>query len=142
MKFIAVILLVSTFSSGLLVHGFVAPTAHQRASTAVFIGRESNVDLSGNAWKPDSEKMGVSDDSFCIDASSTLLLPFYVYGDDLDSTMRDHCIYLRKSVSFISFCCSISTSANLFYDPSTSAFVVIIRSTPNATTYSNLKSIN
>jgi hypothetical protein len=66
MKFIAVILLVSTFTSGLLVHGFVAPTAHQRASTAISIGRESNVDLSGNAWKPDSEKMGVSDDRFCI----------------------------------------------------------------------------
>ncbi|KAL7443880.1 hypothetical protein ACHAXH_007734 [Discostella pseudostelligera] len=61
MKFIAVILLVSTFTSGLLVHGFVAPTAHQRASTAISIGRESNVDLSGNAWKPDSEKMGSTD---------------------------------------------------------------------------------
>ena len=24
------------------------------------IGRESNVDLTGNSWKPDSEKMGVS----------------------------------------------------------------------------------
>jgi hypothetical protein len=30
------------------------------SSRLAMIGRESNVDLSGNTWKPDSEKMGVS----------------------------------------------------------------------------------
>jgi hypothetical protein len=69
---IAVILLVSTAISGINAFVFVS-NAHQsrRASssggnsnsnsnTAIYIGRESNIDLSGNAWKPDSEKMGVS----------------------------------------------------------------------------------
>jgi hypothetical protein len=59
MKIAAVVLLVSTAISG--VNAFATSSAHQRASsTAIYIGRESNVDLSGNAWKPDSEKMGVS----------------------------------------------------------------------------------
>jgi hypothetical protein len=34
-------------------------TARSSSSRLAMIGRESNVDLSGNAWKPDSEKMGV-----------------------------------------------------------------------------------
>jgi hypothetical protein len=34
-------------------------TARSSSSRLSMIGRESNVDLSGNAWKPDSEKMGV-----------------------------------------------------------------------------------
>uniref|UniRef100_A0A7S2R475 Uncharacterized protein n=1 Tax=Eucampia antarctica TaxID=49252 RepID=A0A7S2R475_9STRA len=29
--------------------------------TALFIGRDGNVDLGGNSWKPDSEKMGSTD---------------------------------------------------------------------------------
>ncbi len=33
--------------------------AYSRRSGVVAIGREGNVDLSGNTWKPDSEKMGV-----------------------------------------------------------------------------------
>lgn len=37
-------------------------TTHNRASsTAVFIGKDGNVDFGGNAWKPDSEKMGSTD---------------------------------------------------------------------------------
>ncbi|KAL7487286.1 hypothetical protein ACHAW6_012882 [Cyclotella cf. meneghiniana] len=32
-----------------------------RWSSRLEIGREGNVDLSGNAWKPDSEKMGATD---------------------------------------------------------------------------------
>jgi len=31
------------------------------SSSALHISREGNVDLSGNAWKPDSEKMGATD---------------------------------------------------------------------------------
>ena len=40
----------------------VAPAAQHRttSSTTIFIGREEGVDLTGNTWKPDSEKMGVS----------------------------------------------------------------------------------
>ncbi|KAL7525670.1 hypothetical protein ACHAWF_001461 [Thalassiosira exigua] len=38
-----------------------APSVARRIVTArSMIGRDSNVDLGGNAWKPDSEKMGVS----------------------------------------------------------------------------------
>ena len=48
-----------------------APTANgivarRTSSTAVNIGREGNVDLGGNSWKPDSEKMGVSVVSLCV----------------------------------------------------------------------------
>uniref|UniRef100_A0A7S1ZF96 Uncharacterized protein n=1 Tax=Ditylum brightwellii TaxID=49249 RepID=A0A7S1ZF96_9STRA len=32
-----------------------------RKTTSLAIGKESNVDLGGNAWKPDSEKMGATD---------------------------------------------------------------------------------
>ena len=42
---------------------FVAlPVSHAGQSAVArlnMIGRESNVDLTGNSWKPDSEKMGV-----------------------------------------------------------------------------------
>lgn len=33
----------------------------RQSSTSLNIGSDSNVDLSGNAWKPDSEKMGSTD---------------------------------------------------------------------------------
>ena len=36
-----------------------ASPAGQSAARLNMIGRESNVDLTGNSWKPDSEKMGV-----------------------------------------------------------------------------------
>ena len=42
------------------VSAFAPAASLHRSSTAIFIGREEGVDLSGNAWKPDSEKMGVS----------------------------------------------------------------------------------
>ena len=40
---------------------FVQPTAFGKRDVSVKIGRDSNVDLGGNAWKPDSEKMGSTD---------------------------------------------------------------------------------
>lgn len=41
---------------------FVVPNRAATAGTALsMIGRESNVDLGGNSWKPDSEKMGSTD---------------------------------------------------------------------------------
>ena len=36
-----------------------ASPAGKSAARLNMIGRESNVDLTGNSWKPDSEKMGV-----------------------------------------------------------------------------------
>lgn len=71
MKIAAAALLLHIATSAISgLHAFVAPAAlHHRAraastaaTTILNIGRESNVDLSGNAWKPDSEKMGVSVD--------------------------------------------------------------------------------
>jgi hypothetical protein len=38
-----------------------APHATTTRCTALRIGREGNVDLGGNTWKPDSEKMGATD---------------------------------------------------------------------------------
>jgi hypothetical protein len=38
-----------------------SPIAFVRKSVALNIGRDPNVDLGGNAWKPDSEKMGATD---------------------------------------------------------------------------------
>lgn len=38
-----------------------SPTAFVRRSVALNIGSDPNVDLGGNAWKPDSEKMGATD---------------------------------------------------------------------------------
>ena len=35
-----------------------APQGRARSATALHIGREGNVELGGNTWKPDSEKMG------------------------------------------------------------------------------------
>ena len=35
-----------------------APSLTRRSATALHIGREGNVELGGNTWKPDSEKMG------------------------------------------------------------------------------------
>ena len=39
-----------------------APSAafSRKKSSAIFIGSDPNVELGGNSWKPDSEKMGVS----------------------------------------------------------------------------------
>lgn len=40
---------------------FSPSTAFVRKSTCLNIGSDPNVDLGGNAWKPDSEKMGSTD---------------------------------------------------------------------------------
>jgi hypothetical protein len=42
-------------------HAFAPSTTFVRESLSLKIGRDPNVDLGGNAWKPDSEKMGATD---------------------------------------------------------------------------------
>ena len=52
------------FTASVLLTGAAAfaPIHHHKSSSALsMIGREGNVDLTGNAWKPDSEKMGATD---------------------------------------------------------------------------------
>jgi hypothetical protein len=50
----------STFAFHIIVPTTTAVNVFRSSSSRLaMIGRESNVDLSGNAWKPDSEKMGV-----------------------------------------------------------------------------------
>lgn len=51
--FVSILPAASAFSSS-------RPAFAARLSlTSLAIGRDSNVDLGGNSWKPDSEKMGV-----------------------------------------------------------------------------------
>jgi hypothetical protein len=55
--------IVGYLSSSTFAFHIIVPTTavnfRSSSSRLTMIGRESNVDLSGNAWKPDSEKMGV-----------------------------------------------------------------------------------
>lgn len=45
-----------------LTHAFAPSTTFVRKNAApIFIGRDPNVELGGNSWKPDSEKMGSTD---------------------------------------------------------------------------------
>jgi len=53
-----VALAVSLFSYA---SGFTQPATFVKRNVAVFVGSDPNVDLGGNAWKPDSEKMGSTD---------------------------------------------------------------------------------
>lgn len=43
------------------VTAFTPSAPFTRKSTAIFIGSDPNVELGGNSWKPDSEKMGSTD---------------------------------------------------------------------------------
>ena len=52
-----------------------APSLTCRSATSLAIGREGNVELGGNTWKPDSEKMGSTVSWRC---SSVLLFNFTV----------------------------------------------------------------
>ena len=60
MKLYAAAVLVAV-AAPVVTHAFTPPTVFSRKSLALKIGSDPNVDLGGNAWKPDSEKMGSTD---------------------------------------------------------------------------------
>lgn len=60
MKLYAVAVLVAV-AAPVVTHAFAPSTTFVRKSVALKIGGDPNVDLGGNAWKPDSEKMGSTD---------------------------------------------------------------------------------
>ena len=54
-----------------------APSLTRRSCSSLAIGREGNVELGGNTWKPDSEKMGSTVSWHC---SWVLLFEFMVFS--------------------------------------------------------------
>jgi len=76
---------------------FAPNVAFIRQSTSLDIGKEGNIDLGGNAWKPDSEKMGVS----ALKCSSEVWVKKYItcYLRFYDSTKN--CTSFRSDKNFI-----------------------------------------